>query len=299
MKNIRLFSLGMMVFLISIACMAVTGKPDTNNSSQNNLNKDTATSVPKPTKSSSLAIPKPGGLITKVTLASDTTGSNYEPVNPTTEFGQDATVHAVVTVKNAPDRTNFVAKWFATDVGSAAEPNHLMDQTDTKQGGSGNLDFTLSPKSRFAVGTYRVEIYVNGKLDQLKEFTIIADSSNNTNNSASENYLESVTLSKGMNSSTNNPVNPSSIFGQNETVHAVAKVKDAPDGTNFTAKWLVTDIGDVAEPDTEIDTYSTTLGGSGTIDFKLVPSKPLPKGKYRVAILVNDQTAWEESFDVK
>ncbi len=101
-----------------------------------------------------MPIPKPGGLITKVTMALDSSEGDYAPVNPTTEFEPDDTIHAIVTVKKAPPGTKFTVNWLTTDVGNMEEANFLIDTTETIQAGSGNMDFTLSPTTCFAEGTY-------------------------------------------------------------------------------------------------------------------------------------------------
>lgn len=312
-KKFKILSFGIIFLLISTACLAASGGSNSNTNSGKTEQKNessTPTQVEQQNTSSNSGqsfkpysgkMPSPGGLITAVTLAKSTKGANFEPVDPSTAFDSNATIHAVVTIKKAPNGTNFSAKWLTTDVGDADKPDKVIDKTETTTDGSRNIDFSLSPTTTFPEGNYRVEIYVNGKLDQLKEFSIVAGGSGGDTNTSSSTstYIESVTLAKGVKGTDKEPVNPTAVFGQKDTVHAVTKFKDAPDGTNFTANWLVTDIGDVAAPDTVVDTFSVKAGGNGTIDFTLVPSKPLPKGTYRVEILVNEQNAWKEPFEVK
>ena len=120
-----------------------------------------------------LPVPQPGGLITKVTLAKDSDPQTYEAIDPTIEFSQGDTIHAVVAVKNAPSGTVFTVKWLTVEVADPTKNDYLIDTTETMQAGSGNLDFTLTPDGLFLVGTYRVEIFVNGELDQLKTYTIV------------------------------------------------------------------------------------------------------------------------------
>lgn len=120
----------------------------------------------------SSAQPKPSGLVASVTMATGTQGDNKDPVNPTTVFGPSATFHAVVRTNNAPANTKYGATWYAVDVGSAASPNTLIDQTELSTDGTRNIDFTLSPRTTWPAGTYRVEIYVNGVLDTVKTFTV-------------------------------------------------------------------------------------------------------------------------------
>ena len=163
-KKLSLISLGIIFLLVSTACLAVTGKTDSNENSGKS-EENTAADAPSPTepeielssdtttfKPYSGKMPKPSGLITKVTLALNTEGENFDPVDPSTEFGPNATIHAVVAVKKAPANTKFSAKWLTTDVGDADVPDKLIDGTETTEGGSGNLDFSLSPTTSFPVG---------------------------------------------------------------------------------------------------------------------------------------------------
>jgi hypothetical protein len=153
-----------MVLGILLSCKTITGTSDSDNE----------TTVSQPTKTT-LPVPKPGGLITKVTLAHGAEPETYDPVDPATEFLPTDTIHAVVTVKKAPEDTVFSAKWMTTSVSLAGRDNKLIDSTETQTGGTGNLDFSLSPDGKFPTGMYRVEIYVNGNLDQLKTFKVVTE----------------------------------------------------------------------------------------------------------------------------
>ncbi len=113
-------------------------------------------------------------VISKVVLATGAQGDNYEPTGVTNNFAPDATIHAVVTIANAPDNTSIGAVWFVQDVGNAASPNSMIDQYSLTTNGSRNLDFTLKPKTTWPEGTYRVEIQVNGKTVTTQTFTVKA-----------------------------------------------------------------------------------------------------------------------------
>jgi outer membrane usher protein FimD/PapC len=58
------------------------------------------------------------------------------------------------------------------DVGNAAAPNSLITSTDLAADGTRNLDFNLTPTSSWPAGTYRVDILVNGVLDQSATYTV-------------------------------------------------------------------------------------------------------------------------------
>lgn len=127
------------------------------------------TSVAKPTTA---PVAKPSGFVKNVVLAEDAQGANKDPINPTTTFKPKSVFHAVVQTDKAPANTKFAAMWYAIDVGSAAAPNSLIDTTELSTDGTRNIDFSLSPASQWPLGSYRVEIYVNGTLDTIKTFSV-------------------------------------------------------------------------------------------------------------------------------
>jgi hypothetical protein len=158
MKNWRTILLAFLLLVVSLACsLTVAGGASTNPS----------------TGVSGLA-PKPSGLIDKLTMAKGTQSTTLDPVNPTTVFGTNDTIHAVVHLNNAPTDTLVKAIWYAVNVGSSSENNKVIDTSDYTTAGAGNIDFSLSPTSAssWPTGTYQVEIYVNGVLDQVVDFTI-------------------------------------------------------------------------------------------------------------------------------
>lgn len=144
----------------------------------------TATTAPKPTTVPTSptskggcpplppAVVKSSGIVSNVTMALGTKGDTKDPVNPTLVFQPSSAFHAVVAIQNAPKNTKFKAAWFATDVGSAADCNTAIDDTEFSADGTRNIDFTLTPSTTWPAGTYRVEIYVNGNLDRVVNFSV-------------------------------------------------------------------------------------------------------------------------------
>ncbi len=115
---------------------------------------------------------KPSGWIAQAIMAERVDG-NKEPINRTGEFLPNETVHAVVAVKDAPPNTKFRAVFFAVDAGGATICNVKVGETEQTQSGSGNLDFTASPPGNWALGKYRVDIYVNGTLDHTANYVVV------------------------------------------------------------------------------------------------------------------------------
>ena len=112
--------------------------------------------------------------ISDAVMAADTQGDNFEPVGVTDSYATDQAVfHAVVSVANAPSDTKVKAVWTAVDVGDAAPPDTQVDQTEISVEGSRNIDFTLASDSgQWPAGTYKVDIYLNDKLDRTLNFSV-------------------------------------------------------------------------------------------------------------------------------
>lgn len=172
--------LGVLVLaLVQMACSLTSGKTEPTKAPE-------ATTAPAATATASgdtsstsgscpalnSAAPKPSGLIDSVTMAEGVSGDNKDPVNPTTTFGEKAEFHAVVATKDAPTDTSYDAVWYATDTGGAVECDTKIDSYEIKTDGNRNIDFSLSPKTTWPAGTYRVEVLVNGTLDQVVSFTV-------------------------------------------------------------------------------------------------------------------------------
>lgn len=88
----------------------------------------------------------------------------------TTTFAPDAVFYAQVDLRNAPDDTKLKAVWTAVDV-EGADPNQVLAQTEFTSG-SGTVTFNLTNDQLWPPGKYRVEIYLNEKLDKTVDFEV-------------------------------------------------------------------------------------------------------------------------------
>jgi hypothetical protein len=113
--------------------------------------------------------------ITQATLSKDVQGDKFEPVDPTTTFPVDQPViHLVANVANAPSDTKVKSVWTAVDVGDVAPANTQIAEVEVTLDASGTAHFTLSIPDTgvWPVGKYKVDVYLNDKLDRTLEYTI-------------------------------------------------------------------------------------------------------------------------------
>jgi hypothetical protein len=98
-------------------------------------------------------------------MATDETGSTR-----VTTYSPFDTFYAIVDLRNAPDTTNIKAVWIAVNVEGAA-PNEVIKEISGTRG-SGLVSFRLSLTEPWPPGEYKVDIYLNDKLDKTLKFEV-------------------------------------------------------------------------------------------------------------------------------
>ncbi len=251
--------------------------------------------------------------ITNAVTAKDSKSDTFEPVGITDTFPPDQVkFHAVVSIANAPDDTKLKAVWTAMDVGTAAAPNTVIDSSEITAGGTRNVDFTLSPDAGkvWPAGTYKVDIYLNGKMNRSLNFSVVAPPQPTAAATRAptavptvasvvcppvtlpaarpSGIVTGVTMALNTQGANKDPVNPTNLFPPSAVFHAVVALKDAPANTQVTATWYASDLG--GPPDCNVSLTSTDITTDGTrnIDFTLTPPSVWPDGDYRVEISVNN-----------
>jgi hypothetical protein len=116
--------------------------------------------------------------ITSAELGTGVDSSAGKATGVTTTFGKTAPgLHCVVTVANAPSGTVVKTTWTIVDAvdlsGNPVKDTKLKDVDYTFQS-DGWSDFNLTPPStgEWPVGSYKVDIYLNDKLDRTLTFTV-------------------------------------------------------------------------------------------------------------------------------
>ncbi len=114
---------------------------------------------------------QPSPLVKKVTMAEGTKDAN-EPNNPTGVFGTGATFFVILGIEGAPAQTKFKAVWYATDTKGVAPCNARIGDAEQEADGTRNVVFKTSPQQPWAIGSYRVELFVNGVLSHIVNFVV-------------------------------------------------------------------------------------------------------------------------------
>ena len=103
--------------------------------------------------------------IKRAWLSADSSGAPE-----TSQFSQAQTFYCIVELANAPDDTTVKAVWTAVSA-EGTDPNLLIDESELTSG-DGTITFNLTNDQLWPVGTYKVDLYLNGELDRALTFEV-------------------------------------------------------------------------------------------------------------------------------
>jgi len=98
-------------------------------------------------------------------LSTDAEGNNR-----TTTFSQSDTMNLFVDLRNAPDDTELKVAWIAVNA-EGVDPNYLLNETNYTSSDD-TVHFDLSNDNLWPVGSYKVDVYLNGTLDRSLTFEV-------------------------------------------------------------------------------------------------------------------------------
>jgi len=96
--------------------------------------------------------------------------ADKEGTQETTVFSPDQVIYCLVQLANAPDDTKVKADWIAVEAQGAAPNTKIADVEKTS--GDGMITFDLSNTQPWPTGKYKVDLYLNDKLDRTLEFQV-------------------------------------------------------------------------------------------------------------------------------
>ncbi len=105
--------------------------------------------------------------VSDATLARDEAGDD-----PTTIFEQDDNFFLVIDLNNAPDSTELKAVWTAVDA-DGLDADFVLEETVATGGDISN--FSLTNDSLWPIGDYKVDLYLDGELNQSLTFAVEGD----------------------------------------------------------------------------------------------------------------------------
>jgi hypothetical protein len=107
--------------------------------------------------------------VTTAKVADAYMSTDEEGAGRTTVYGQDAVFYAQVDLQNAPDDTVLKAVWTMVEA-QDYDPGQVINESEIT--GSAPAFFTLSNNDPWPIGTYKVDLYLDGELVNTIDFSV-------------------------------------------------------------------------------------------------------------------------------
>jgi hypothetical protein len=110
----------------------------------------------------------------KLGLSNGRTAFDEDAAQPSSVFAPSDAIYIVADIANAPVGTVVTSKWYYVSV-EGMDPNTLIDEAEItieEEGFTGTVHFFFPAGSDWPVGTYAVELYLDGALIQTVTYSV-------------------------------------------------------------------------------------------------------------------------------
>jgi hypothetical protein len=226
-----------------------------------------------------------------LTICESVNKDTYEPVNPKNEFDVFTKgISATINIQNVKGTDNYRFLWKNEKTGGIlADISGKYKEGETRYL-EGWFASTVSPKEGADVitlpGSYSVEFYNNNELKSTAKFTIKEPGSK----------ILSVSLASEVNDK-QEPVKTTQEFNSGSIIYACVQMNYLIPGDKLLAKWSNESGTVINETPLEV---KDSFYGTSWISFTLekIENKPIPEGKYKVEIYLNDVKYNEFQFTI-
>ena len=105
-------------------------------------------------------------------ISSATLTADPDNVTPTTVFSPDQNFYCVVELANAPSETTVKGVWTAVEA-EGVDPNFVIDEAEVSTDEDEDIvTLSLQSDNLWPAGKYKVDLYLNDKLDRTLEFQV-------------------------------------------------------------------------------------------------------------------------------
>ncbi len=111
-----------------------------------------------------------GGSFSTAKIADAWLSADAKGDSRTTTFSPSDAMHLFVDLRNAPDDTEVKVDWIAVNA-EGVDPNYVINETKYTSGDD-TIHFDLSNNQAWPTGSYKADIYLNGKLDRSLTFEV-------------------------------------------------------------------------------------------------------------------------------
>jgi len=205
---------------------------------------------------------------------------DYKAVEATTTYTPTQTFYLSVQVSNLATGAKVKTVWYHGE-------DQIKEYTYTSdKAGSGYVGFTLKPKDSWPIGNYHAKVYLEDKLAQSVDFSVVPPKS------AIASRVTRVTMAKGIDKDYN-PIEPTIIFSPGDKVHAII-FGDLGLYSQLRAEWYLN--GKLSKEN--VSTFTAEQNAQDTVVyFGLNP--PLPTGAHQVKIYLDGNIERTLDFTVQ
>jgi hypothetical protein len=216
--------------------------------------------------------------IKNATLARDEKGEQL-----TTTFNPEDTFYLLGELSSAPADTRVKAIWTAVE--TTGNPANTLIGEKELESGSGSFTFSLENNSPlWPAGKYKVDLYLNDKLNQTLEFQV-------ENKFAGE--MQNLVLASDAEGK-----NATTVFTPQDDFYLLGELTGAPGEVKLKAAWTAVAI-EGYEPNSPIDSAYLNME-NGPFTFYLKKSQAgWPVGKYKVDLYMDEQLYQTLEFQVE
>lgn len=202
--------------------------------------------------------------------------------SPTTAFGQGDAVYLVGNL-NREQGANLRTAWTAVEA-EGNPPDTLIQDFADQPFEPGGFWFRLEWPRPWALGQYRVDLYVDGELDQSLEYEVLE-----TNTSGATIDTTLTTLDEaGLETAT--------TFGAGDTFHLHFNLANAPADTPVKIIWMARQVEGM-DPNSYIN-ENTALMNNGANWHSIRQAQPWSAGEYQADLFIDSQLAQTVVFQV-
>jgi hypothetical protein len=215
-------------------------------------------------------------------------------IERTTIFEPQDIFYAIVKLSNAPDDTTVKATWTAVDV-AGTDANTYLDETELTQG-DGTLTFNLSNDNLWPAGKYKVDLYLNDKLDRTLDFEVTGGTAPDPTATPETPSAGAPSIGDAYTARDQDGADPTTVFAPEDAFYAIIDLADAPDQATVKVIWTAVQVQGEA-PDTYLREDELTTD-SGQLYFQLSNNDLWSEGTYKADIYLNDVLVRTLEFSV-
>ena len=202
------------------------------------------------------------------------------PRNPSVRFDSDTdTLYATFSYGNFPNNSEFEFSWYHDGF------RIYSDLVVWTYGDSGETWVNLYDETGLDDGFYELEISVDGE-DLYSGGVVVGEGQTSSSGS-----FGPITFAEDVDSS-DEPVNPGTVFSEVDEIYAFFNVNNLENGTKWTRQWSL---------DGEIVSSQESVWSEGDVDYtwiSLYSDDGLPPGGYQLELLIEDEIAQSATMEI-